>query len=89
VFSDVHCGASLEYPIQRLFQKMNVLQDKLDDAIDILDDEYTLDDLTSKAKTFGFKSSSEGSFTFLIASSHVDHHLQVRLFNTSTILWRI
>jgi len=57
VFDDLD-HMPFEFPIHRLFQKMNVLQSKLDDARDILGAEHVPEDLTSKAEVFGFKASS-------------------------------
>ncbi|KAJ8583781.1 hypothetical protein M405DRAFT_937017 [Rhizopogon salebrosus TDB-379] len=58
VFADVDRNTPLEYPIHRLFQKMDVLRSRLNDARDILSVEDIPKDLTSKAEVFGFKASS-------------------------------
>ncbi|KAG0707016.1 hypothetical protein DFH29DRAFT_897954 [Suillus ampliporus] len=58
VFVDVDSTKSLEYPIHRLFQKMEVLRSRLDDARNVLDSDEIPEDLASKAEAFGFNASS-------------------------------
>ncbi|KAG1751270.1 uncharacterized protein EDB91DRAFT_1297653 [Suillus paluster] len=73
VFVHVEYDKPLEYPIHRLFQKIEVLRSRLDDARSVLDAEKIPEDLASKAEAFGSNECSDCEVVVLYLTNLVTH----------------